>query len=1015
MDHFFFWRGWDPQHRSLYLTAFLLLPIAVGYYLMMYFQGPSQVYQWGKAGEIQEVPFIMEKFNKNFFEFSLEVKSYLITETFQATDLTLAPAAYQAYLGFLLIGLVLLLSAIPSLSLTLFFFGMGVLLMLLATLGLDRLPLQHEWPGQSLLVLSIVLLGGGAIVFHFFLKNIPYVIRFSYNTLVTGLLVWLVGYYHAVPDATERLACEGMVVPLLLTVFFILIVAGEIPRMFVHMTTHPAWLTQGNPFKKFLFLSGLYLVNLVYVYLLFSKILDLDIYYLHPLLIIAVSTLAGVWGFRWKEPQYQGMFAFQPTGGFIYLGLALVALAAMSFALATQNDSLIEVYEDAVLFSHIGFGIGYVAYAYFNFADMMAAQKPVYRIFFKPMQFDHLYVLFIAGLFMATFLLNNSFFTYDQAFAGYYNLQGDLYRKLGQNYESKQSYNLATGYDPKNHRSFYALGNLAEQEGDLVAASYFYNEAIFKKPTPQAYARIAAILAANNRFFDAVFSYQKGLMAFPKNGELMNNLAMMYQRTDMADSVYIYLEQAREYASKPEIVEANLFALYTKYAVYDQLDSVYAGKSPVPYIVTKANELAFVNAYGQAAPAPLDLSFLQDSLLATPEMCYLYNYALNQAAAGSPVWVEQLKRFLAVEGNGAFHPYLQFALALHYYFAGDMANAFALMEERYAFGGLTNPDYAHLLGLWYMDMEDYERATFYFGEAFRRGSDDDQLNQAIASSELPDKQQAIGLWEAIVANAKDPEIVNLASDMLFLLNPERHRPTDFTDKGIAEVTRYRYLHYQGPQLGSERFLQVVATLENGPLKMMALSEKLGRLLDQGDTQSAAMLFTQMAGIPLDAITQPLLNQTYLRFKTFTQSFDQDFLEKLQSASFSRTQADLPAYYRGCYALAKGQVSEAIAFFDQAVQKNPFRESNYTGLADAHIAMGQLDEAYTVLIEGIRKHPGAFGLLQRYALTALDLSYLDYAEDARQELQAAMPAALYQPFERVYREKRAAVEKRYEAW
>ena len=47
------------------------------------------------------------------------------------------------------------------------------------------------------------------------------------------------------------------------------------------------------------------------------------------------------------------------------------------------------------------------------------------------------------------------------------------------------------------------------------------------------------------------------------------------------------------------------------------------------YVGHANNELVFLNKIRETKEEPINMKFLQDSILETPNLCYLYNYAIN--------------------------------------------------------------------------------------------------------------------------------------------------------------------------------------------------------------------------------------------------------------------------------------------------------------------------------------------------------------------------------------------------
>ena len=91
----------------------------------------------------------------------------------------------------------------------------------------------------------------------------------------------------------------------------------------------------------------------------------------------------GVWGFRERAPLLSRVIA-DPYASFLYLGLAVITVATVSYAFATGNDPMVEMFEDVILFSHIGMGLAFFLYVLINFRMPMQRGMAVHKVLFQP-------------------------------------------------------------------------------------------------------------------------------------------------------------------------------------------------------------------------------------------------------------------------------------------------------------------------------------------------------------------------------------------------------------------------------------------------------------------------------------------------------------------------------------------------------------------------------------------------------------------------------------------------------
>jgi len=1012
MTHYFFWKNWSIGNQFLYILLLITLFALLGLSAYLFEVGNGNVIHWEKQGELEVVDVVIDRFDKHFFEFTQEADAYLLKEKYVASDVQVPLYVYYAYLLLLALGSVVILAALPALTRIAFLVGMGVMILTWATMGFESLRIFFEVYDKLFAMCFILAFSLLAFFFHYIKKNVPIYLRF-----LAFSILFVIGYY-AMMQLTQvvypvvHLSVYGIAFPIVITVIFVLFNGHEVYRFFLFLTTNKSLNSGRSNAQRYWFISLVYLAHAIYIYFHFAGEIDFDIYYIHPVYLFIVITLLGIWGFKAREVQYEGMFSFNAEGAFLYLGVAIIAVTAMAYPLATANNPLNEVYEDLIIYSQIGFGAGVLLYVYANFKDILPSGQPVYKIYYKPLQFDYLYKLFTVGLLIGSLLLYKDFFPYRQAFAGYFNGLGDLSKLLDDTFSSKQYYNIATGYDARNHRSYYALGQLALQANDDAAATIFLEDALMKKPSPFGYSLLGDIQFRRKEYLKAILTYQEGIERCEENSELYNNLALILNEREMLpDSVLLYFEEGMQRAGNPEVFQSNTFTLWTKYKIFETLDSVYGDQARLPYIGTASNELAFLNAYERTIEVPFNYEYISDTVINTPQLCYVYNYALNAKGAATPTLIELLEKLIKVQENFLFIDYLKFALANCYYYQGKIGAALEQMQDVYFSSSRTNPDFAHFLGGWMLEMGEYEKAADYYHTAYIRGKRGARLNEAVASSELRDKSQAIAIWEEL-KNGDSADEVAIAKDMLRFLVKDS-LSVKMVEKA-SDVVKYRYLHYN-QQLADVDFEQIWNKIGAPKVKSIVVTERVHFALDQQDETLAGKYMTLAVAGDVSEEVEPLFQQAYLRYVAFQQKFDKDFINKVQEAEYNLANQSDKYFYTALYEASVLNEAAAVKAFEEATTINPIKEAYYLEWADYYNELQKPNEAYEVLLKGVEKNPASVVLIENYVLQALDLRYNSFAESMLEELKLRTSATHYQEFMEVYRAKLTEVEKSFEQW
>ncbi|UZR93492.1 tetratricopeptide repeat protein [Chondrinema litorale] len=1014
MTTYFFWKSWTAGNKILYsllLLIFFALLILAGYYFEM---GNNGVIHWEKSGDLEVVDIVIDRFDKYFFEFTQEADAYLLKEKFLPTDIQIPLKIYYGYLLMLALGSVVILAALPDLSRLGFLTGMAFMILTWALMGFESLRIFYEIYDKlfaMLFILSFCLL---SFFFHYLKKGIPIIIRFLAFSLLFAASYYMMQSLSEVAYPVIHLSIYGIALPLVIALLFIILNASEIYRLFIYVTTNQSLNTGKNNTSRFWFITALYFAHVVYIYFHFMDDVDYDIYYIHPVYLFIITAILGIWGLKDREIQYSSFMSFNGEGAFLYLGTGIIAVSAVVFALSTANDPLIEVYEDAVVFTQIGFGVGVGIYMFFNFKDLLAAGKPVYKVYYKPLAFDYMYKMFTAGLVIGALLLNTNFFTYRQAFAGYYNGLGDLEKILGDEYLSKQNYGIATGYDPRNHRSFYSLANLALQANNEAAAAIFFEDANSKKPSPYAFAALGEIQYRKNEILQSILTYQEGIEKCEQNGELYNNLALIFnERNMLPDSVLLHFEAGMEKAKNPEVLQSNTFTLWTKYKIYESLDSVYGSIKPLPYIGTLSNEIVFLNAYENKTEDAFDYSYVPDSILNTPQLCYVYNYAINKREGADSTFINFLDKLIKVENNFIFVDYLKFALANIYYYKGDLGNALGLIKDVYFASSRTNPDFAYFIAGWMMELDEYEKSANYYKIASRRGKDEALLNEAVALSELENKNLAIEKWKEIAKSNKQ-EWKSIAGDMLNLLEKDSISIDLLLSTDVTDFFRYRYLHYN-EQIDESVFEKVYNAISATEIKQVIATERVNWGIKKDNAVIAGKYMKLAGSANISDGILPIFQQTYLKYQAYLKKFDNDFYTKVQDASFSRLNKSDQHYYSAMYFAENLQEEKAAAEFEKAIELNPIKEKYYLEWAAYYIELEKPEKAYEVLLSGVENNSESTAIIKAYILQSLELRYNNFAESMLEELENLEDETHYQEFLEVYNKKLTEVEKVFEDW
>ncbi|AEI49631.1 hypothetical protein [Runella slithyformis] len=723
MSSLIFWKTWNPGQRFLYITSLGLLALGLVALLFFHVRGIENTVRWEVLSELDEVPVALDtlqlaaggvplnglqssagsvqpdtnraanrqqsKIKNPKSTILLPGKAYLVKEQFVPVRADTPEWLAWGYWALVLSGLVLLLSAVTVLSRWWYIGSMMAFIGLLATAHLEILQLFGSDKAIGFGI-AAALLGGISYYLHAFRDDVTIERRIFIFTLQVVLLTVAFPFFSKTLFVGLPLASYSLMPALLVSIGFIGWLSIEIIAGFVYVTTHPRTGFGKNSLLNFLFITGLYLFSVLLLYLKITRQTESNFLYLSPFVLYTISVILGIWSLAKRT---ETSLPFREAAVWLYVGLGLVTTGVMAFALYTDNNPLIEVFEDAIIYSQLAVGTVFSGYIGLNFWPLFKQGKAVYKVMYKPIRILQSQVWLIGGMGVVTLVSLNRFHSLDQARAGHYNALGDLHMVTREYVLAEQYYQLALDLDFQNHKSGFSLASLALQQGDRLSAGAYFQQALHKDPTPQAYAGLSQVLLNENLFFDAVFNLRKGLNVFSNNGELQNNLGYLYTRTTIADSAYYYFELSRQHAVDAAVPETNLLAFWGKSLT--ALDSSNAlsglGLTKADFKETKlmqssrsslsheANRIALAQLTGEkTAVEKIDLSLSGDSALSVNNFGYLYNAGqYTQDTTLAPLF----RQLIATGKNGNFYHELQLAHAAAEY-PRDKIAAFDILASQ---------------------------------------------------------------------------------------------------------------------------------------------------------------------------------------------------------------------------------------------------------------------------------------------------------------------------------------------
>ncbi|GAB2607238.1 tetratricopeptide repeat protein [Spirosoma areae] len=999
MSSLFFWSAWSRGYRLTYLFSLSVFIISLVLLVVAWSRGLGNVVRWDVLSELNEVPVTFHSFSDGLLDYAVNGKAYAVSEQFVPSAMLVRPGMATAFLFGICAVFVLLLSAITRFDRIRYLITMAALIIGLAFFRWEMLELPGLNGNYLFLILTFVF-GSASYYFHAFRPDYPIVVRLGVFSFLLGLVTLALGTLSPVQFPALTVVSYGMPVLLIFSIGFIFFIAAEIIAGLVWITSagraesSAAQVNQRRTLgvNNFLFVSLLYLINLALIWLKNAKYIEWDVLAISPFVLYLISVTLGIWGFR-RLLEQQEAFSFRDAGSYFYAGLALLTTLTMAYGFATANDPLVEMFEDVIVYTHLAMGIVFVAYVLINFWAVYQQNLPVYRVLYKPKRLE-LSLFRIGGVVGVLVLLaSGGLITFRQSQAGYFNGLGDLYTASNEPASANAFYQLALEQEFQNHKSNYSLASLALSQNNQTAAAYYFQQSLLKQPNPQDYAGLSQTYLKTELFFEAVKALQRGIRAFPKNGELQNNLGYLYARTSVADSTYYYFKSATGYAIREEVPESNLLAFYARNPTVLSTDSTLArSATKSSYESYQANALALrlVAENDTTQPAKPDglVAKSTNQGLSVGRFASLYNFALANPRPDS-TQINVLRTLSENPVNQDFTDDLLLARAVAEYKRYNHSGAFGLLSQLAEGDQKNGAAYRSIKGLWLLEQGLYRKAAETFGE----NSDTTSIYyRAVAFTKANDLAVAQGFWETAAKN--DPAVAALKQ----VLYQER--------KPDSDLEKAFYVTYRIDDPNRGAYWETIQDANRKTIAGVFLAEQY---LNQGQwriPQTILSILPSTNNISPFAVSVRNLAATQLAIARHTIN---------AAVAFSR-QPVLPQheaarlFLLGLAYSQNKQMAQAQQHYRQALQRSPLTAWIVVPAAELMRTQKRIKAAYDLVLTALPFNEDNAELLKTYITLCLELSLFDYAESGLAKLQATTIPADYQAFLVTYQEKLASIEK-----
>lgn len=992
MSHISFWKQWNANYRSVYyllLFAFFLSLLASFY---TQFSSADLAYPLEEVRKTQSIDLSIHSMYDFVFELDVPTRNYIIFQGF----LSLA-SGFEAHYSYIFLGIIflcfsMLLAASTYFSRLWFIIFQSVFVVWVITMKLQYLKLFGV-DSQLFTFTFVGLLLVVGYTYHAFKTEVSLLFRWFTFAIVLSLLLVLVHVGSPVEAPIVFLTHHSIIVPILLSIIFIFNVAYEIILHILYVLAGKKNEDGSSNLWHFVILSFLYLA---YVGLTFARnkfMIHWDIVYLDEFILLAISAILGIWGFRKRSELFSKQLPFTPLGGYLYLLMAIITFSTISWIFANGNDPLVETFEDIIIFSHLGFGLFFLIYVLYNFVGLLKAGIGIYPVVYKPVNIPYNLVRLAGFAVVAILILQASYLPYYQSVSGYYNGLADYYEYIGNREASKTTFKVARQYAVTNHKSNFAIGQMEYEEKNWAEASAYFKQATWKTPSVQAYVNRAQTQLNAGLYFDALFTLDEAQKDFPDNTYLLNTVGLIYERLNKTDSSYIYFDAASRAAGttqRQEIAESNKLALLAKNKVDEEVPSeINLAEKSVPY---QANYIALANQ---------KRLFIEDFKLNTAEInpllgyndfSLLFNYTLNKSLVHKPFEQDTITWLARISENEDFYKSINYAVAVRQNYAGGQKEAFSKIYELEN-SEISDAGFYYLThGMWLYEQGAYALAEEKFQQAERlkvSGASTFRVINLIKAGRL--YEAAKHYQNQFEGNVVDQAV--LVQDPLY----------QFLQGNTAELpASFLYLWLSSNEsLQAQDKDSLISRLEGSPFLKLYQLNKVEEMLNNSELSEAWTLLNSIQIASEEKGLQELKGD--LQALLMVKMDKEAELDQIKAENLSV----YPKNYKLLFDAHMAKLSDDSLKADKLMwrlgDENVFFENGVIIAADYFRKQGEQEKAYDILVEAARLNVNNALILKEYTLQALRMNLNTYASESLEELRMLLTNEEFENFEKTYEE------------
>jgi hypothetical protein len=504
-----------------------------------------------------------------------------------------------------------------------------------------------------------------------------------------------------------------------------------------------------------------------------------------------------------------------------------------------------------------------------------------------------------------------------------------------------------------------------------------------------------------NLVFEALFSLEEAQKDFPDNPYILNMKGLVYEKLNKTDSSFIYFDAAERAAKRgvaATVPKVNRLGLFAKKGIDEDLPKqTDLNEKSVAY---QANYLALANRKRDFIDSvELDVSKMP-KLLTYNDFSFIFNATLNKSLDNRDFDSDTITWLGELSENKDFSKSLKYASSYRLNYTGKIKQAYDLIFQ------LENDNisdagfYYFLHGLWLIEQQVYDKAAEHFAKAAELKVSNANTYRVIALI-LDEK-----LYEAAQLHKKQLEAESISVDLL--KNDPLYKFLQGNSSNLPDSFKYLWLKTNGAVQEDEK-ASILNDLKDSPFKILYNLNEVEAHIVSADYEIAKGLLNEISIPKAETGLHIYKNNLMALLAVLTK--DKELGKKVKESDLLQYPFNYKLIWETFEYLQHEENEHLKSAMTSLGHENPYFVPAILLSANYFNEKDNPDKAYEILVEASRINSNNIELQKKYALQALKLNLVSYADETYSKLADMIYDNEWNEFSKQYEELKKEIEEK----